>query len=103
VRAEATENALTCSFYRPLSVRKTLNEEVFFYDLAQTAFVLIYEEGNAISDRGIAPPNFSAFTPSPITLINETLFRQMQGKITFPVFKIFSLKLQVCLKTILQF
>ena len=80
VLAEATENTLTCAFYRPLSVRKTFNEEVFFYDLAQTAYVLIYEEGRAINDRGIAPPNYSVFTPQPFTLVNETLFRQVRGK-----------------------
>ena len=93
MRANATDSSLTCSFYRPLSVQKTLNEKVFFYDLAQTAFVLIYEEGNAISERRIAPPNYSVFTPHPITLVNKTLFRQVKGKKTSIAGDIFLLTL----------
>ena len=60
-----------------------VSDEVLFYDLAQTAYSLIYEEGNLINEEGVTVPNFSVFTPFPFTLVNTTLFRQVQGRLQF--------------------
>ncbi|CAK8677248.1 unnamed protein product [Clavelina lepadiformis] len=72
LEADVSDDIMTCSFLRPISVIKLINGEEKNFDISRNKYRLSYGEGTTTENGGLNPPTYGAFTLNRIRLLNLT-------------------------------